>query len=89
LEHKRGYIDEELLQWNIQQRRTVRREQVTWTNHGILDSQEESRDCVVLKFPTNYRDLSDTDAQQSSEIVSEENILRFPSSDKPQSRNAA
>jgi len=88
LDHSRSYIDEEILQWNKQHRKDVRRARLTWTDHGVMAVRDGVQKHILLKFLGESRELPTLETSQASEELQENIILEFPGREK-QHRKAA
>lgn len=51
LEHGRGYVDPEVVEWNKQHRRQTDQQNITWTDHGAVGIAEDTQELVLLHFP--------------------------------------
>jgi glycosyltransferase involved in cell wall biosynthesis len=52
LDHGRGYVDQQVIDWNIRHRESVRAQKITWTEHGIHKGTAADDDGMILPFPS-------------------------------------
>lgn len=53
LEHDRGYVDADVVRWNLEHRSQVRQQRVTWTDYGISKESARETASMILRFPAD------------------------------------
>lgn len=74
LDHKRGYVQDDVLAWNKDHRTMVSQMQLTWTRFGIATAHEDVAAGMILQFPQQ----SEVPAQASEDQVAEGMVVKFP-----------
>ncbi len=84
LDHKRGYVHQDILAWNQEHRTMVSRMRLTWTRFGIAAAQEEATGGMILRFPTQQDEAVVLGAESTTQSTADGMIVKFPEREEQQ-----